>query len=141
MADRLYAQDWDDSNTNERERALKMATIELDRMNWKGDLTSTAQALRWPRANVTGLDDNTFPSDEIPTFLTQATVELANSLIQKDRYKELDSTGIRKVSAGEVAVSFDRRDTNPRNPVTVMQMIAPYVNAGTLGSWTYLERA
>lgn len=141
MAARLYTVEWDAATTDEKERSLKQATVELDRMNWKGTVTTTTQALRWGRSGVYDLDGVEFPSDEIPYWLTQATTELASSLVVKDRYKESDSTGIRKVSAGEVAVSFDRKDTNSRNPVTVNQMIAPYLNAGSLGSWTYLERA
>lgn len=136
---RLYTTEWDEASLENKERALKMATVELDRQAWKGTISASTQALRWPRGNVTDLDGNLLASDEIPIFLENATTELAMSLLQSNRYAESESTGIKKVQAGTVLVEFDRKDTNSRNPTTVYQMIAPYTNAG-IGNWTWLSR-
>jgi hypothetical protein len=141
---KLYVAEWTDATTADKERALKMSTVELDRMDWKGDLKdpTTPQRLRWPRANVLDLDGSYLASTTIPRFLEEATVELAIGLLKKDRYAESDNVGIRKVQAAEVAVSFDRKDTNTRNPITMLQMIKPYLNSGGgVGNWTLLLRA
>ena len=54
MGARLYTTEWDTASDTNKEKALKQATVELDRMNWKGDVvdTATPQALRWPRSSV-----------------------------------------------------------------------------------------
>lgn len=142
-AARLYATAFSDATTDFKERALKMATRELDKMNWLGDIvdTTTPQALRWPRSSVTDLDGTAVSSTTIPQFLEEATIELALELLKKDRYAESDSKGIRKVQAGAVAVSFDRKDTSPRNSITVMQLISHYLEMGSTGSYTLLNRA
>ena len=141
MAARLYTTEWDAASTPDKEKSLKMSTVELDRMAWRGTVTTTTQALRWGRSGVFDLDGVEFPSDEIPYWLTQATTELANSLVKEDRYAENDAVGLRKVTAGEVAISWDRRWQNTRNSITVLQMISPYLQYSASANYTLLDRA
>jgi len=141
--EREYAADFLAASSSTKEKVLRMATKELDAMNWKGTIvdTTTPQALRWPRSGVYSLDGVELASDEIPLWLERATIELAISLFQKNRYDDPETQGLRKVTAGEVAVSFDRKDRPTRNPTTVNQMIAPYLVGGSTGNFTYNVRA
>ena len=140
---RLYTTSWDDANTATRELSLRMSTNELDKMGWRGDIadSTTPQSLRWPRTGIFDLDDNAVLSTIIPTFLIDATSELALALLEKNRYAENDATGLRKVTAGEVAISWDRRWQNTRNPIVVNQLISPYLLHSSSANYTLLDRA
>lgn len=141
--DRRYTTDFSAASDADKEVVIRMATIELDAMGWKGTIvdTDTPQALRWPRSGVTSLDGVALSTTAIPLWLQRATVELAIGLFDDDRYGDPDTRGLRKVTAGPVAVSFDRKDKSTRNPITVQRMISPYLVNGSVGSFTRLIRA
>jgi len=140
---RLYTTEWDNASLADQEKALRMATTELDPMDWKGTMTDTTtpQALSWPRSGVYDSNGLLLASDEIPVFLINATSELALSQLVSNRYAEDDAVGLRKVTAGEVAISWDRRWQNTRNPITVNQMISPYLLFSSSANYTLLNRA
>jgi|TARA_Y100000310_G_scaffold218384_1_gene219653 hypothetical protein len=101
-----------------RERLLMLATRIIDDhfdfLNYK---TDTTQALSWPRQSVpvdgkwskegsiTLLDPDT-----IPTFLINATSELARILIETDVNASAGGAGLSSVTMGSMSVSFNETD-------------------------------
>lgn len=123
----LYNSAWIAADDWKREAALIWATRLLDeQVEWSGDVESLTQALRWPRANVLERDGRRyFDSGIIPTFLKNATAELARHLLAGDRTQER-SIGIQSVVADAVEVVFDKHDVKPILPPSVRSMVQPY---------------
>lgn len=140
---RLGNDEWYDASTSNKERALKMATRELDKENWKGEIvdTTTPQALRSPRSEVKDLDDQTISSTIIPVFLKNATAELAWELIKSDRTVDSDTAGIKEVVAGSVEVVFDKYDRTSVIPFAVINMVSPYINGGIGPNMAPIQRS
>lgn len=128
MADRLNTSAWDNADPADQDKALMMATKVLDRMGWKGVATTDIQKLRWPRAGVSDQDARTIDDASIPSFLKDATAELALFLLTSDRLAERDDVGVAKVTAGPVTVEFDKRDLRKTVPDSVFEIIAFYVD-------------
>lgn len=126
----LYASVWTAATDQKKETALIMATRILDeQMDWAGLMASTTQALRWPRSGALDRDrQQFFDPATIPTFLKNATAELARQLMTEDRTKER-SVGISSVTADTVEVVFDKTDVKPVLPPAVRAMVQAY---GTL---------
>lgn len=71
---------WATATTENKGRALIMATRYLDQLEWIGSRATTTQALAWPRLNaVCGEFD--FASNVIPQPIQQATFDLAEALL------------------------------------------------------------
>lgn len=143
MTTRLYVTDWNTASSNSKERALQMATRELNGMSWKGVRTVTGQALAWPRTGVYDQDDILLDTLSIPSFLKYATAELALSLIKSDRWEEPDSKGLSQLTAGPITMKFDKYDVKSRNHPIVTAYIRDYLNSAGKGgaNWTRLTRA
>jgi hypothetical protein len=71
---------WASATTDNKGRALIMATRYLDELKWIGDKASTTQALLWPRTDAE-CGDWSFTSSEIPQPIKQATFDLAEYLL------------------------------------------------------------
>ena len=71
---------WTTATTDNKGRALIMATRYLDELEWIGTRASTTQALAWPR-NDAACGDWTFGSTVIPAPIQQATFDLAEALL------------------------------------------------------------
>lgn len=71
---------WSSASTDNKGRALIMATRYLDELEWIGTRTTTTQALAWPRTDA-ACGEWTFTSSEIPAPIKQATFDLAEALI------------------------------------------------------------
>ena len=142
-ASRLFNNEWLLATTSIKQKALKWATIELDRVDWKGDKTTTTQSLRWPRSNVVDSDGNTIDGTIIPNLLKQATAELAFEFIKADRTADPETLGIKKLNVGNgaAAIEFDKADRPTRLPVSVMRMISSLANSSGSGNYTLLVRA
>lgn len=69
--ERLNADAWDDSEDDDKKRAIIMATAAIDNLNFTGEKTDTDQTLQFPR----------FDDSSIPTEIEQATYECALSLL------------------------------------------------------------
>lgn len=100
---------WEAATVDEKERALKQATRILDRMNWVGEKTTDAYALRWPRDVVYDQDAILLSSTTIPSWLEDATCESAIDLMGSDTTSQSgqDTALIKKVKAGSVEVEFN----------------------------------
>lgn len=122
----LYNATWLAADDWQREAALIWATRLLDaQVEWVGQKISSVPALRWPRAGVTDQDGWALASETIPTFLVQATAELARRLLLEDRTGER-SIGMTSVTAGSVTVEFDKHDVPPVLPPAVRAMVEPF---------------
>jgi hypothetical protein len=71
---------WSSASTDNKGRALIMATRYLDELDWIGTRTSTTQALAWPRTDA-ACGEWSFSSSEIPQPIKQACFDLAEALI------------------------------------------------------------
>lgn len=95
---RLHNSEWTSASTANKEAALKWATRILNDLQWLGRIADDAQALRWPRSNVYNRDGILLDDTTIPTFLEQATAEMAWRLIIEDNTVQSDLTGFRSLS-------------------------------------------
>jgi hypothetical protein len=71
---------WASASTDNKGRALIMATRYLDELSWIGDRASTTQALAWPRTDAE-CGDWSFTSAVIPQPIKQACFDLAEALL------------------------------------------------------------
>lgn len=138
----LYATAWTGATTSNKEAALIWATRLLDeQVDWQGSASNLTQALRWPRYGVYNYDVVFFDHTTIPTWLKNATAELARWLLSEDRTAER-IIGLRSVKADVVAVDFDKYDLKPILPPPVRSLIERYGQVRGVGSGTVsLERA
>jgi hypothetical protein len=71
---------WSSASTDNKGRALIMATRYLDELDWIGERTSTTQALDWPRSGAV-CGEWSFGTGIIPAPIQQATFDLAEALL------------------------------------------------------------
>lgn len=71
---------WASASTDNKGRALIMATRYLDELSYIGTKAATTQALLWPRTEAE-CGDWSFTSSEIPKPIKQATFDLAEYLL------------------------------------------------------------
>lgn len=83
---------WASASTDNKGRALIMATRYLDELAYVGTKASTTQSLLWPRSEAE-CGDWTFTSSEIPQPIRQATFDLAEALLA-------DSTALAGTGSG-----------------------------------------
>ena len=83
---------WASASSDNKGRALIMATRYLDQLSYIGEKASTTQALLWPRTDAE-CGDWSFTSSEIPAPIKQATFDLAEALLK-------DSTLLSGAGAG-----------------------------------------
>jgi hypothetical protein len=132
---------WDAATTDQKNRALVMATRLLDQhVEWKGYASSDTQALQWPRIYVPiekklllyppGHPEFNYwgiylPSDVIPQHLKDATAEFARQLLATDRTVDDDvsARGITRIAAGAVDISFKGTIRPNVVPDAVMAML------------------
>ena len=71
---------WTSASSDNKGRALIMATRYLDELSYIGEKASTTQALAWPRSEA-ACGDWSFTTSEIPQPIKQATFDLAEALL------------------------------------------------------------
>lgn len=80
--ERLQASAWTgESDVDVKERALIMATRQLDVLDFVGYKNSAGQALKWPRSDAYDEDGEEYPTDAIPTVIQHAMFEIALELL------------------------------------------------------------
>lgn len=81
--------DWASLTGPDVDRALIQATIELDGLDYIGDIATDTQALKWPRIenDLYTNTDREFPfdDDEIPQRLKYAEIEWALAILEEDQ--------------------------------------------------------
>jgi hypothetical protein len=145
---RLWSDTWIDADPADQDIALMMATRNLDTwFDWEGTISSSTQALLWPRRGVeragvsesqsAALDDTEFGillnSSTIPKFLYEACAEWARQLLVADRGADSDveTQGISSLSVASISLSFKGGVSAKPVPDSVVAMVSPY---GTLRS-------
>jgi hypothetical protein len=71
---------WSSATTDNKGRALIMATRYLDQLEWIGSRATTTQALAWPRLDA-ACDEQSYGSGVIPQPIKQACFDLAEALL------------------------------------------------------------
>lgn len=89
---------WASASTDNKGRALIMATRYLDELSFIGEKSATTQALLWPRTEAE-CGDWSFTSNEIPQPIKQATFDLAEFLLGSGNSDALLGSG---ASSGEL---------------------------------------
>jgi hypothetical protein len=119
----LYASDWTNATTSNKEKALKMATRILDeKIDWSGSKSTSSQALAWGRTDVTD-DGYIVGSSVIPTPVKNATSEFARHLIGSDLTVDAQGKGLDSLAVGSITLSFDKTDTAGVIPSIVQEML------------------
>lgn len=142
-----YASTWDDATTDQKIRALVTATRLLDQhFAWIGEVASSDQALRWPRAAAYDRDGRQLANDTVPTVIADGTAELARALLVSDRTDtESSSGGIAYVTVGGIGVKYTEGSVS--NPQVIPDAVRAMVShlgrfdAGTGSGAVTLRRA
>lgn len=143
--ERLQASAWTgESDTDVKERALIMATRQLDVLDFVGYRNSTTQALQWPRSDVYDRDGEPYATDSIPAIVQQAMFEIALDLLNANA-ESVDgfaNSGLEKfdrAKVGPLEVEPNHAYRAGQIPDRVMRMLAHVrASAGLMGT---LERA
>ena len=132
FSERLGTTTWDASSDANKEKSLIMASRYFDQMHYRGEKTTTTQALAWPRRYVPDPDpsktqwgqsfrlrDDFLDEDTIPKRVTYATCELAQKLLASPtlvedpslrQFKELEVSGVVKlvINSNSLEMVVDR---------------------------------
>jgi len=96
--ERLNVQPWDESEDDDKNRSLIMATAAIENLNFTGCKTDTDQTLQFPRYDDTS----------IPTEIEQATYECALALLDGvDIEMEKETMNLTEQRIGGVKVGYD----------------------------------
>lgn len=127
----LRAETWDGYDTELKEKALITATRMMDRQTWQGAKTSSGQALEWPRSGVYDKYGNSVDSASVPVAITNATCELAFSLLSDPAVETNSNTSknIKSVKAGPTGVSYFRPTRGGRFPTIIQELIGQYLGS------------
>lgn len=103
--DRLNISAWQDTDADNRTRALLHAAQRLERENWLGDRATTTQRLAWPRIGVAKVDAEEYESDEIPQQIKDAQCELALHLLANGAAPGAGNSRVKSFSADGLSVT------------------------------------
>ncbi len=93
---------WDNTDETTKEKALKMATRQIDRLPFAGRKLDINQSLEFPRTTT-----NIAFTDGIPNEITYATCEQALFLLQGgSKRQELQKQGVKSYSLGDLSETF-----------------------------------
>mgnify|MGYP000742911682 FL=1 len=122
-ATNLYSTTWVGSTTDNKEKALKMATRILDeKVAWVGTRATSTQALGWGRTDVTW-DGTTVSSTTVPIQIKNATAEFAGELLVSDLTANAEGKGLNSLKVGDITLDFDKNDTAGVMPEIVQEML------------------
>lgn len=132
---------WSSLSTVNSEACLIWATDLLDKqMEWYGTKATDAQALRWPRENVSDPDGYAVDDETIPKFLWEATAEYARWLSLKDRTLEDPTKGFSRLEVSGLAAYINARDRVEIMPLAVYEMVKGFGIKGSASSGRVLVR-
>lgn len=123
---RLHVSVWEETSSDDKNKALLWATSLLDDLcDWLGIKAGTTQALRWPRTSVWDIDGQSVTSTDIPQFLKDATSEFAFHLLDEDRTLETnrDMMGFESMEIGPLSMKIDKYTKKPVLPKSVQSII------------------
>lgn len=124
---RLHATAWTGATSDDKERALNMATRELDsRVEWEGLKAETAQALAWPRYGLYDDDGYSLATDALPDELVNACCEFALILLGQDTTAPAGTAGFEAMKIGPIDLKFDKGDRVKAIPDIVFAPLAKW---------------
>ena len=106
---------WYAASDDDKDAALIMATELMDAsILWNGSVSTTTQALAFPRNGLVGRNGISVSSSVVPTELKRAQSEFARQLIKSDRMSDNDVVrqGITDLTAGDIKLSFAEDKTS-----------------------------
>lgn len=109
FAGHVYAAAWQAASSQDKEKAVRMATRVLDAsVDWHGrSVKGQAQALGWPRLGVS-VGGWAVASNAVPAAVVSATLELAMSLLNRDRISDTAGAAeTKKISLGDGALEIE----------------------------------
>jgi hypothetical protein len=109
----LYASTWTAATTQNKEKAIVLATRLIDAtVHFNGLRNTSTQALHWPRTGAPNADTGLeFASNALPPDLVKATCEMAREVIALDRTSAPDGEGVTQIGiVGTVNITFDKHD-------------------------------
>lgn len=127
--ERLNVTEWTAAVSDDKDRALIMATRLLDEFfdwyEYKTDRT-TPQALMWPRSGLYDREGIAIDPDTIPDPIFRATCEIALFLLKSDRLAEPDllGQGFSKAKLGPMDVTVDPKMVLEFIPRHVLPMVS-----------------
>lgn len=123
---------WSTASTDNKGRAVIMATRYLDELEWVGTRASTTQALAWPRTDA-ACGEWSFASNAIPQPIKQATFDLAEALLSSpallggagagnaELIPGIPNASLRSASVDVISVQFrDGAVANSQNALNVV---------------------
>jgi hypothetical protein len=125
---RLYSTTWTAASPEDKERALRAATSLIDQCDFKGNRTSSAQPLKWPRRYVADDEGRMLPSDLIPDPVKHAVCELAIYLLANDPAQQSASTVTHRV-VGDLEVTYSAAQPDTLPPL-VRRLLSPFLIVG-----------
>jgi len=78
---RLGEVNWGAASADQKEDALRMACVRLERLHYQGEPGSSAQTLRWPRSGLVDQHSTELSSSAVPQFVKDAQCEEALYLL------------------------------------------------------------
>lgn len=120
---RLDSGYWDEATDNDKRKALVMATRQIDRLNFLGDMAESSQRLQFPRGT-----DTTVPKDIEYATYEEAIILLSGANLES----ETNRLFVQSQSFSSVRTTYDRTYTQEhvRNGIlsaTAWKLISPYL--------------
>ena len=137
----LYASAWTGATTQNKEKALVMATRLIGSLlQFRGVKRRSIQALQWPRRGCPDPDtDNVvvpgllrvraavLDETKVPVLVIHATCELARELLKQDRTGDPGGEGLRSLDiSGSMHLEFDSATRQPVIPALVQTWLAKF---------------
>ncbi len=134
MKARWGSETWIDADAADKRQTLVSATRMIDRENWLGQRTVSAQSLEFPRTGLTDKDGNAVDSATVPLAVEEANYELALALLNDAAVQEADTTGsnVKRVKAGSAEVQFFRPTDGTPFPTIANDLLKTFRESGAL---------
>ena len=123
------------------EQALRKGADYMEqvyRERWGGMLTTTTQALGWPRSLVEmrdapglypGIQSYYYPDNTVPTQVRNANIELAVRAASADLLGDLEQ-GIASETVGPITTVYDKGTPQSKRYPAIDRMLAPLLQGG-----------
>ena len=99
---------WASLSADAKDAAIRYATVTLDGIyEWTGEITSSSQALGWPRDGAEDAEGRVIDADELPDAIAYATAELAllnNTQALNSSYER--GGAVRREQVGPLSVEY-----------------------------------
>ncbi|RTL04575.1 hypothetical protein EKK58_10270 [Candidatus Dependentiae bacterium] len=132
---------WDDLDDPAKESALIKATEYLDNSySWRGVLSSTTQALNWPRTNVFDSQGRDL-SNSVPQRVKNATAELALVSISSELLANVNNSNyVKREKVEGLEVEYSSSAPSTTQYLYVDRLLGDLVSSKFGGSTVKLER-